>query len=176
MRSQNKLTLLDHLSAPPFLQWISKFLADLPPDRSADNFKGTLTACNDIVNKYRRGEISKVLAYMMIQKSISEMHRISPEDAEKGFKSFIRAIENHDTEVKLALKRDKGSKWRHATPESEQGDESDHGEDGFKKPKVDKEEFPWVKGESFEKATLSPSLSKTLELLKLFSVSPKGTK
>jgi hypothetical protein len=59
-----------------------------------------------------KGEISKATAYSSIQKSIFEADRVSTSDAEKGFSSFIKAIENHNAEVK-ASNREKAPPKKH---------------------------------------------------------------
>jgi hypothetical protein len=57
-------------------------------------------------------------------------------------------------------------------PEYEYDDEADR----VKKPKVDEGNFPWVKTGEFRRTALSASLSKTLNLIQLFSIDPKLTK
>jgi hypothetical protein len=51
----------------------------------------------------------------------------------------------------------------------------DDEQDRVKKPKVDESKFPWAKPGSLDETKLSPTLAKTLELLRLFSVDPKAT-
>jgi hypothetical protein len=147
------------------------------PVTPGDQHRGTLTTCNEIVNRYRRGEISKAIAYSTIQKAIFEADGVSTTDAEKGFDSFIRAIENHDAEVARASKRGvSGRKRRADTLESDHEDASEGDDNEIKKPKVDERDFPWVKEQSINRTTISPNLSRTLELLRLFSIDLKATK
>jgi hypothetical protein len=108
----------------------------------------TLTTCNNFVNQYRKGEISKVSAYMAIQGAIFEADKISNENSEAGFESFIATIENHDAEVALASGRGKeprgkesGSKRQAPSPELDPEYEYDNEVDRVKKPKVDEGDF-----------------------------------
>jgi hypothetical protein len=130
-----------------------------PSNRVSDQHRAVLTACDSIVNQYRKGEISKAFAYASIQKRVYEADGVSPSHAEEGFQSFIEAIENHDTEVYDAQERGKSSrgKRRAATPESDPGYEFDDEEDRVKKPKVDEGEFPWTKAGTISRTKLSPS-------------------
>ena len=147
-------------------------------NRATDAHVKTVADCDEIVNKYRRGEITKAFTYASIQRRIFETHGITPANAEAGFQSFINAVESHDAEVSLAKKRGKQSedRKRSITPETDTGYEYDDEQDRVKKPKVDESEFPWAKPGSLDETKLSPSLAKTLELLQLFSVDPKATK
>jgi hypothetical protein len=163
--------------------------SDLEPSTSSatpeitNQHANTLTTCNNFVNQYRKGEISKASAYMGIQEAIFETDGISDENAEAGFGSFIATIENHDAEVAMASGRGKesggkesGNKRRAPSPESDPEYEYDDEADRVKKPKVDEGDFPWVKSGEFKRTTLSASLSKTLDLIRLFSIDPKLTK
>jgi hypothetical protein len=157
--------------------------ASSAPVEVSNQHANTLTTCNNFINQYRKGEISKASAYMAIQGAIFEADGISNENAEAGFESFIATIENHDAEVALASERGKesggkeyGSKWQAASPESDPEYEYDDEADRVKKPKVDEGDFPWVKAGEFRRTALSANLSKTLDLIWLFSIDLKPTK
>jgi hypothetical protein len=68
------------------------------PVKVTNQHAKTLATCNSFINQYRKGEISKASAYMAIQGAIFEADRISDENAEAGFESFITTIENHNVE------------------------------------------------------------------------------
>src|SRR5580704_5357214 len=82
------------------------------PAEVSNQHANTLTTCNNFINQYRKGEISKASAYMAIQGAIFEADGIINENAEAGFESFIATIENHDAEVALASERGKESEGK----------------------------------------------------------------
>jgi hypothetical protein len=86
--------------------------ASSAPVEVSNQHTNTLTTCNNFINQYRKGEISKASVYMAIQGAMFEADGISNENAEAGFKSFITMIENHDAEVALASGRGKASRGK----------------------------------------------------------------
>jgi hypothetical protein len=149
------------------------------PSGNAKLYREVLTACNEFVNQYRKGTISKASAYKSIEGRLAEAIGDTPSKAEAAFGSFIKAIESHDSEVRMASERGKKSseKRRAESPESDDSEYEFDDDAPLKKSKVDEKSFPWVRGEEpGGHQMLSRNLARTLELIKIFSVDPRATK
>jgi hypothetical protein len=147
------------------------------PSRIPEEHAAAIKDCEEFVDQYKKGSKSKAATYSQIERRIIEAVGDDTAAAEAAFESYIQTIENLDTEIERASRREKGvgEKRRADTPESIELGEGFEGEERFKKPKVDEADFPWSTGGRFIRP-ISENLSKSLQLLESFSVDPKRTK
>jgi hypothetical protein len=133
--------------------------------------------CDGYIDQYKKGDVSKAATYSKIQRRIHETVGDDTATAEASFESYIQTIESIDREVEHPTGKGKGvgEKRPADTPEPYELGEGFEEEERFKKPKVDEADFPWSTGGKFIRP-VSESLSKTLQLLEMFSVDPKNTK
>ena len=88
-------------------------------------------------------------------------------------KHYIDIIENHEHHVSEAERH--GNMEHLKSPIEQQIDEEELSRP-TKRAKPDDSQYPWVISDFIHLVTLSPSLTATLDLLKLYAVDPKGTK
>ena len=75
------------------------------PESNGSIYQDILVDCNTLVEKYRKGEISKASAYIDIQSKLSGALGDDRTRSDAAFGSFIATIESHDTEVGAASRR-----------------------------------------------------------------------
>lgn len=140
-----------------------------------------LASCNAILEGYRSSRISKGIALCRIYTTLLEA---VPDDestsatVEEAFSRFLTIIENHQGHLAEAERRGRRRRSESPQPIPEANpDDEDLGDiPSPKRAKPDDSKFPWTISDFIHGATLSPSLSKSLELLKLYAIDPKGTK
>ena len=101
----------------------------------------------------------------------------TPATIEDAFSCFLTIIENHQGH--LAEVEHCGCCQRSDSPQPiPEGNPDNEDLEDIPPPKRAKPDlkFPWTISDFIHGATLSPSLSKSLELLKLYAIDPKGTK
>ena len=140
-----------------------------------------LTSCNAILEDYRSSQISKGIAlcriYMTLLEAVPD-DESTPATVKEAFSRFLTIVENHQGH--LAEAECRGHCQHSDSPQPIPEGNPDH-EDlkdipPPKQAKPDDLKFPWTISNFIHGATLSPSLSKSLELLKLYAINPKGTK
>ena len=140
-----------------------------------------LASCNAILEDYRSSRISKGIALCRIYTTLLEAvpdDESTPATVEEAFSRFLTIIENHQGH--LAEVEHCGchqcSDSPQPIPEGNPDNEDLEDIPPPKQAKPDDLKFPWTISDFIHGATLSPSLSKSLELLKLYAIDPKGTK
>ena len=108
--------------------------------------KDVLIRCNNIVEQYRKGEISKPSAYVDIQSKLTEALGDDRARTEAAFGSFITTIESHDSEIHAAARRGKAFNPEQRSPgpvvQDSDGQQSD-GEPVPKRLKADESAYAW---------------------------------
>jgi len=140
-----------------------------------------LVSCNAILEDYHSSQISKGIALCRIYTTLLEAvpdDESAPATVEEAFSRFLTIIENHQGH--LAEVEHHGCRQHSESPQPipEGNPDKEELEDipPPKRAKPDDSKFPWTISDFIHGATLSPSLSKSLELLKLYAINPKGTK
>jgi hypothetical protein len=148
------------------------------PDPESGIYQNVLVECNALVEKYRKGEITKPTIYIEIQSKLAGALGDRGR-AEAAFGSFVATVESHDSESEMAARRGAlGNAGRHDTPSPSPGGvepESDE-EPVAKKPRADESAFAWASTKDKKPTNLSANLVKTLELIGVYTVDPKATK
>ena len=132
-----------------------------------------LAACNKPIEDFRASRISKATALSRIYITLVDALPEDPSGVEEAFACYIDIIENHEHHVSEAERR--GNRERSKSPVQQQIDEEELSRP-TKRAKPDDSQYPWVISDFIHSVTLSPSLTATLDLLKLYAVDPKGTK
>ena len=148
---------------------------------SARSHQDVLIDCNSLVERYRKGEISKASAYVDIQSKLIRALGDDRARSDAAFGSFIATIESHDSEVEAATKRGGPTAvealQRSPSPAVSVSDE--HGSDAepaSKRVRVDESVYAWIAGKKDKRTFLRDSLAKTLRLIEAYTVDPKATK
>jgi hypothetical protein len=150
------------------------------PTESHSGFrKDVLVSCNTIVEQYRKGEISKPAAYVEIQSKLTETLGSDRTRTDAAFGSFIATIESHDSEIHAATGRGKVFDPEQRSPSplilDSDGQQSD-GEPATKCVKTDESAYAWSRGRRGKRTMLRDTLTKTLELIEIYTVDPRATK
>jgi hypothetical protein len=158
----------------------SRFTAETPTESSSGSYQEVLVDCNSLVEKYRKGEISKAAVYVDIQSKLARALGDDRARSDAAFGSFIATIESHDSDVGGARDRGLGAlnPFRRSPSPSRSdsdGNKSD-GEPASKKIKVDESVYAWVASRKDKRTVLRDSLSKTLKLIESYTIDPKATK
>jgi hypothetical protein len=155
--------------------------AGTPSESSSGSYQDVLIECNSLVERYRKGEVSKASVYVDIQSKLVRALGNDRARTDAAFGSFISTIESHDSEVEAATKRGGfsavGALQRSASPpiSVSDGHESD-GEPASKRVKADESVYAWVAGRKDKRTVLRDSLAKTLRLIEAYTIDPKATK
>jgi hypothetical protein len=150
------------------------------PESASGVYRDVLVSCNSLVEAYRKGEITKATVYVEIQAKLAEALGGDRARSDAAFGSFIATIESHDTEVGAAASKGRAVNPVKRSPSSPLSDpderqpESDE-EPVSKKVKVDESVYAWVAGKKEERTVLRESLAKTLKLIGVYTIDPKGT-
>jgi hypothetical protein len=158
---------------------ISSDAPGTPVDSNPGNYQDILISCNSIVEGYRKGEISKSSAYFEIQSKLVGAFGDNRARTDAAFGSFIASIESHDTEVKAAAKRGRAIEPEQRSPSPSLSDSDERRSDGepiTKRVKVDESKFAWTEASQRTRSSLRESLSKTLQLIEVYTVDLKSTK
>ena len=150
-----------------------------------DSMLGTFPAavatqahCSKMVEDFRSSKISKGAALSRIHTTLVNA---LPEDlpaVEDGFARYLSIVEDHEHHLTQAKQR--GDK--RSGEDEEHHNDGDEGKPERKSPistkraKPDDSQYPWIVSDFIRNITLSPSISATLDLLKLYAIDPKGTK
>jgi hypothetical protein len=162
----------------------SAFPARAPSESNSGIYQDVLVECNNLVGRYRKGEISKAAVYVDIQSRLTQALGNDRVRTDAAFGSFIATIESHDTENQEASRRglmgESGavnSLQRSPSPpvSISDGHQSD-AEPPSKKLKVDESVFAWVASRKDKRTVLRESLAKTLKLIEVYTIDPKATK
>ena len=142
-------------------------------------YQDVLVECNSLVERYRKGEISKASVYVEIQSELTKALSDDRARSDAAFGSFIATIESHDSEVGAATKKGRADlpQQRAASPSLSvsDGHQSDE-EHVAKRAKVDESEYAWVSNRQSKRTVLRDTLAKTLKLIEIYTVDPKATK
>ena len=153
--------------------------AGSPVEPVSDLYRGVLVDCNALVERYRKGEVSKAYVYVEIQANLARALGDDRTRSDAAFGSFIATIESHDTEARAATSRGKAFERVQRTPSPPisipGGDQSDDEPDS-KRIKVDESAYAWVSSRQAKRTVLQDSLAKTLKLIEIYTVDPKATK
>ena len=134
---------------------------------------------NTIVEGYRKGEIPKASAYVEIQSRLVGALRDDRARTDAAFGSFIVTIESHDAEVGAAVKKGNAIVLAQRSPSPLVSDSDGHQSDEepvAKKAKVDESAYAWVSERKGKRTVLRDTLTKTLKLIEVYTIDPKGTK
>ena len=96
-----------------------------------------------------------------------------------AFGSFIVTIESHDAEVGAAVKKGNAIVLAQRSPSPLVSDSDGHQSDEepvAKKAKVDESAYAWVSERKGKRTVLRDTLTKTLKLIEVYTINPKGTK
>ena len=157
------------------------------PPHHEDNTQGSgldpaslavLTACSKFVDNYRSQKITKASALLGIQ-SILAQAIPDKEGLDEAFSRYLTIIENHEQILHRAAKRGRPDDTPNPAQDGdiEFSDEQPMEDEAqVKRTKPDESDFPWNVSDLIHSVTLSPSLTRTLELLKLYAVDLKRTK
>ena len=155
------------------------FSAASPTESNSELYREVLVECNSLVEKYRKGEISKASVYVDIQSNLTRALGDDRTRSDAAFGSFIATIESHDTEAGAASSRGKTFERTQRTPSPAVsipgGDQSDDEPDP-KRPRVDESAYAWVSGREAKRTVLRDTLAKTLKLIETYTIDPKATK
>jgi hypothetical protein len=151
------------------------------PESNAGIYQDILVGCNELVERYRKGEITKPTVYVEIQSKLFKALGKDRDRCDAAFGSFIATIESHDSENEAAARRGAAvnQEQRSPSPPISNPDELDPGSDGepaTKKVKVDESTFAWNTNRREKRTVLRESLAKTLQLIEIYTVDPKATK
>ena len=140
-----------------------------------------LASCNAILEDYRSSRISKGIALCRIYTTLLEAvpdDESTPATVEEAFSRFLTIIENHQGHLAEAERHGHCQRSDSPQPIPEGNPNHEDLEDipPPKRAKPDDSKFPWTISDFIHGATLSPSLSKSLKLLKLYAIDPKGAK
>jgi hypothetical protein len=169
---------------PPAEDVPSGFSTGTPPEPNSGIYQDVLVHCNNLVGKYRKGEISKVSVYVDIQARLTEALGSDRARSDAAFGSFIATIESHDSEIGEASRRGLMGESRAVNPQqrspsppvsNSDGEQSD-GEPASKKLKVDESIYAWVASRKGKRTILRDNLAKTLKLIEAYTIDPKATK
>ena len=136
-----------------------------------------LASCNDILKDFYSSRVSKAVAlariYTVLLDGIPDTEETGA-NLEEAFERYLSIIENHQNHLNEAENR--GRRQRSQSPVNRGIEIDDEDISPPKRAKPDETQYPWVVSDFIHGATLSPSLTTTLELLKLYAIDPKGTK
>ena len=157
----------------------SGFSAESPSESNSGLYREVLVECNSLVEKYRKGEISKASVYVEIQSNLARALGNDRTRSDAAFGSFIVTVESHDTEAGAASSRGKAFERVQRSPSPvvsvPGGDQSDD-EPDTKRPRVDKSAYAWVADIQAKRTVLRDTLVKTLKLIEIYTIDPKSTK
>jgi hypothetical protein len=166
------------------LQSDSSQPARTPADSDTGVYQDILVECDTLVQKYRKGEISKATAYIDIQAKLSGALGDDRSRSDAAFGSFIATIESHDSEVGAAATRGLRGEpravnalQRSPSPSfSDAAGQQSDDEHVSKKVKVDESSYAWVANRKDKRTVLRDDLAKTLKLIEAYTIDPKATK
>jgi hypothetical protein len=72
---------------------------------NAELYQNVLVECNALIERYRKGEMSKVAVYVEIQSKLVKALGDDRARMDAAFGSFIATIESHDSEILGATNR-----------------------------------------------------------------------
>ena len=111
------------------------------------------TACLNVVEQYRRGQISKGCAIYEFTKSIPTGEDGTAETVGQTLESYVSMLDNNDRERTISDACAPGEEeGANANPSvidqgqthTEEGDDVECDEPVHKRPKIDPDRFPWV--------------------------------
>jgi hypothetical protein len=152
--------------------------------RNSGAYQDVLIDCNALIERYRKGEVSKASVYVDIQSKLTRALGDDRARSDAAFGSFIATIESHDAEVEAASRRGlagepraTNTRQRSTSPaiSDSDGHQSD-GEPSSKKLKVDESVYAWVANRKEKRTVLRENLAKTLKLIEVYTIDPKATK
>ncbi|KIJ99329.1 hypothetical protein K443DRAFT_102433 [Laccaria amethystina LaAM-08-1] len=137
-----------------------------------------LASCNTTLKDYHSSRISKGTAlcriYTILLEAVPDDESM-PATVEEAFNRFLTIIENHQGHLAEAERHGR-HQHSESPPQGNRGDEELEDISPPKRAKPDDSKFPWTVSDFIHGATLSPSLSSSLELLKLYAIDLKTTK
>ena len=143
------------------------------------------TACLNVVEQYRRGQISKGCAIYEFTKSIPTGEDGAAESVGQTLESYVSMLDDSDRERTLSDACAPGvEEGANANP-NETGQEQIHTEDGddvecdepvHKRPKIDPERFPWVIADKSCGTGLRDECVETRDLIANYSIDLKLAK
>ena len=139
--------------------------AGTPSGSSARSHQDVLIDCNSLVERYRKGEISKASAYVDIQSKLVRALGDDRARSDAAFGSFIATIESHDSEVEAATKRGGPTAVEalQRSPSPAVSVSDGHGSDAepaSKRVRVDESVYAWIAGKK-DKRTVTTSINQT---------------
>jgi len=138
----------------------------------------TQAVCSKMVDDFWSSKISKGTTLSQIHTTLVNA---LPEDlstVEDSFAQYLSIVEDH--ECHLTQAKQHGNKQ--SADNGEHQDDGDEGEPESESPilmkhaKPNDSQYPWIVSNFIQNITLSPSLTATLDLLKLYSIDPKYMK
>ncbi|EDQ98967.1 uncharacterized protein LACBIDRAFT_318422 [Laccaria bicolor S238N-H82] len=153
----------------------------LPGNFPAAN--AVLASCNSVLEDFRSSRIPKATAlsriYTHLLDGIPDNDNSFASTVEEAFARYLTIVENHQHHLREAEHRG-GRRQRSKTPPDNHVERGNPGPDNDQSPhkraKPDEAQYPWIISDFIHRVTLSPLLTSTLELLKLYAIDPKGTK
>jgi len=151
----------------------------LPGNFPAAN--AVLASCNSVLENFRSSRISKSTAlsriYTHLLDGIPDNDDSFASTIEEAFAHYLTIVENHQHHLREAEQRG-NCQQRSETPPNSRAERGNPDDDQttHKRSKPDESQYPWIISDFIHRVTLSPSLTSTLELLKLYVIDPKGTK
>src|ERR1700678_1176761 len=140
-------------------------------------YQEVLVDCNSLVDKYRKGEVSKATVYVEIQSKLTTALGDDRSRSDAAFGLFIATIESHDAKAGADARRGGVFRPKQHSPsppisisDEQQSDE----EPVTKKIKVDESTFAWVANRKRKHSLLRDSLIKTLKLIEISSADPRA--
>ena len=153
------------------------------PEPNSQFYRDVLVDCNSLIERYRKGEVSKATVYVEIQSRLVRALGNDRARTDAAFGSFIATVESHDSEVDAAARNGRTLDPEQRAPSpalsisDAAGHESDHdGEPSAKRIKVDESAFAWVSSRRDKPTVLRDTLAKTLKLIQAYTIDPKATK
>jgi hypothetical protein len=152
------------------------------PESNSQSFRDVLVDCNALVERYRKGEVSKATVYVEIQSRLVQALGNDRARTDAAFGSFIATVESYDSKIDAAARN--GRVFNPDQPRSpspsvsvSDGHQSDHdGEPSAKRVRVDESAFAWVSSRQAKPTVLRDTLAKTLELIRAYTINPRATK
>lgn len=138
-----------------------------------------LSACNTIIEDFRGRKCGKPTALRSIQSILSKAIQQDDKSLDDAFGRYLEIIENHERSLLRAEKRghqDHSTGNELVDSDFIEGGPMDEPEPQVKRAWVDESEFPWAISDQIHSAVLSPSLDRSLKLLKCYAVDPKRAK
>ncbi|RDB15295.1 hypothetical protein Hypma_004712 [Hypsizygus marmoreus] len=151
-----------------------------PPINEGDNqdldpvTAAVLVSCNKSVEDFRSQTIAKAIAIANIHTVLKNAIPDDNVSFNESFSHFVAILDNHDQHLEEAHQR--GRRDRSESPDPAPDQDPNPIIPSVKRVRLDDSQFPWVISNTIYQVILSPSLTRTLELLEVYGADLKATR